>query len=246
MTQIYDEIGQGYSSQRRSDPRIISAIARALGNAETVINVGAGTGSYEPQERVVTAVEPSIAMIRQRLPGSAPVVQATATALPFADAAFDAGLAVLTVHHWDNRPKGLQELSRVVRGPVVILTYDLESSGFWLVQDYFPEMLEIDRQTMPSIEELRDSLGGIAVHPLPIPHDCIDGFLGAYWRRPHMYLDEQVRQSISSFTKIQDVTSGITRLRRDLADGTWQRRYGALLEEPELDMGYRLVVRPPL
>ena len=242
--QIYDHIGEGYAIRRRSDPRIASAITHALGNAESVINVGAGTGSYEPQDRAVIAVEPSLTMIRQRAPGSAPVVQAIAGNLPFADATFDAGLAVLTIHHWDNRHQGLQELVRVVRGRIVILTCDPASSGFWLVEDYFPEILDIDRRILPSIEELRDSLGEITVHPLPIPHDCVDGFLGAYWRRPHMYLDQQVRQAISSFSKLQDVAPGVTRLRRDLANGTWEQRYGMLLQEPQLDLGYRLVVRP--
>ncbi len=242
--QIYDDIGEGYVIQRRPDPRISSAITRALENAETVINVGAGTGSYEPQDRTVIAVEPSLTMIRQRAPGSAPVIQALAGNLPFDDATFDAGLAVLTIHHWDNRHQGLQELVRVVRGRIVIMTYNAASSGFWLVEDYFPEILDIDRHTMPSIEELRDSLGEITVLPVPIPHDCVDGFLGAYWRRPHMYLDERVRQAISSFSKLQDVVPGVTRLQRDLANGTWERLYGRLLKESELDLGYCLVVRP--
>jgi SAM-dependent methyltransferase len=242
--QIYDDIGKEYAIQRHPDPRISSVITHALENAETVINVGAGTGSYEPQDRTVIAVEPSLTMIRQRAPGSAPVIQALAGNLPFDDATFDAGLAVLTIHHWDNRHQGLQELVRVVRGRIVIMTFNPSSRGFWLTEDYFPEILDIDRRILPSMEELRDSLGEIAVHPLPIPHDCVDGFLGAYWRRPHMYLNEQVRQAISSFSKLEDVEPGVTRLQRDLADGTWVQRYGRLFKESQLELGYCLVVRP--
>jgi len=242
--QIYDNIGEGYAIQRRPDPRISAAITHALENAETVINVGAGTGSYEPQDRTVIAVEPSLTMIRQRVPGSAPVIQALASNLPFDDGTFDAGLAVLTIHHWDNRHQGLQELIRVVRGRIVIMTYNPAARGFWLVKDYFPEILDIDRRSLPSMEELRDSLGEITAHPLPIPHDCVDGFLGAYWRRPQMYLDERVRRAISSFSKVQDVGPGVARLQRDLDNGTWERRYGWLLGESQLDLGYCLVVRP--
>jgi SAM-dependent methyltransferase len=242
--QIYDDIGKEYAIQRHPDPRISSVITHALENAETVISVGTGTGSYEPQDRTVIAVEPSLTMIRQRAPGSAPVIQALAGNLPFDGATFDAGLAVLTIHHWDNRQQGLQELVRVVRGRIVIMTFNPSSRGFWLTEDYFPEILDIDRRILPSMEELRDSLGEIAVHPLPIPYDCVDGFLGAYWRRPHMYLNEQVRQAISSFSKLEDVEPGVTRLQRDLADGTWVQRYGRLFKESQLELGYCLVVRP--
>ncbi|MFQ6027377.1 MAG: class I SAM-dependent methyltransferase [Dehalococcoidia bacterium] len=241
--QIYDDIGVGYAIQRRPDPRILSAITHALGDAETVVNVGAGSGSYEPPDRNVIAVEPALTMIRQRTPESAPVIQARAEHLPFADATFDAGLAVLTLHHWENLNQGLRELVRVVQGRIVILTYDPEFSGFWLVQDYFPEIHEIDRQSLPPIDEIRDFLGETNLYPVPIPHDCVDGFLGAYWRRPHMYLDERVRQAISAFSKIQDVASGVARLQRDLANGTWAQRYGRLFKESQLDLGYRLVVR---
>jgi SAM-dependent methyltransferase len=243
LTQIYDRIGEGYAARRRPDPRIASTIANPLENAKTVVNVGAGTGSYEPQDRLVTAVDPSLTMIRQRNPGSASVVQVVAEHLPFDDASFDAGLAVLTLHHWDNRRQGLRELVRVVRGRIVIVTYDPAPSGFWLTDDYFPEIRDIDRRILPTIEELRDSLGDITVKPLPIPHDCVDGFLGAYWRRPHMYLDPNVRRGISAFGKISNAQFGVARLRRDLDNGTWQKRYGNLLEETELDMGYRLVIR---
>jgi len=242
MTQLYDQIGVGYRDFRRPDPRIATAIVRALGQADTVVNVGAGAGSYEPADRSVVAVEPSMTMIRQRRVGSAPAVQASATDLPFRDATFGAALAVLTVHHWPDRARGLDELARVVRGRVVIVTWDPATSGFWLVDDYFPEIVEMDRPIFPSIEELRRASGPIDVLPLPIPHDCVDGFLGAYWRRPHAYLDPGVRGAISTFSKISTLESGLARLRHDLEDGTWTRRYGDLLGRSEIDLGYRLVI----
>ena len=242
MAQLYDAIGIGYHDYRRPDPRIATAIIRALGDAETVVNVGAGTGSYEPVDRALVAVEPSLAMIRQRPTDSAPVVQASATHLPFRDAAFAAALAVLTVHHWPDRARGLTELARVARRRLVIVTWDPAASGFWLVEDYFPEIGEIDRRILPSIEELRGILGDIEVRPLLVPHDCIDGFLGAYWQRPSAYLDAGVRSAISTFSKISDVESGLARLRSDLEDGAWERRYGHLLRQSEIDLGYRLVI----
>jgi SAM-dependent methyltransferase len=242
MPQLYDKIGVGYQTHRRPDPRIAAAITRALDASASVVNVGAGAGSYELVDRAVVAVEPSLAMIRQRPAGSPPVVQASATALPFRAGSFAAALAVLTVHHWPDRARGLAELRRVARERVVILTWDPEAAGFWLVEDYFPTLVAIDREIFPSLAELRRILGPIAVQPLPIPHDCVDGFLGAYWRRPAAYLDPAVRGAISTFTKIGDVDAGLDRLREDLASGRWTRRHGGLLDRSELDLGYRLVV----
>jgi SAM-dependent methyltransferase len=169
-------------------------------------------------------------------------VQASATHLPFRDAVFAGALAVLTVHHWPDRGRGLIELARVARRRVVIVTWDPAAAGFWLVGDYFPAIVEIDRRIFPSLEELARTLGTVEVRPLPVPHDCADGFLGAYWRRPHAYLDPGVRSSISTFSKIGDVESGLARLRRDLEDGTWERRHGYLLGRSEFDLGYRLVI----
>jgi SAM-dependent methyltransferase len=242
MTQLYDTIGVDYGHYRRPDARIAAAIRHALGEMNTIVNVGAGTGSYEPRDRRVIAVEPSLAMIHQRRVGSAPVVQASATHLPFRDAVFAAALAVLTVHHWPDRARGLDELARVARRRLVLLTWDPATTGFWLIEDYFPEIVEIDRQIMPSIEELRRAWGHIEVRPLLIPHDCTDGFLGAYWRRPHAYLDAGVRGAISTFTKLRDLHTGLGRLRADLEDGTWERRYGPSMSQRELDLGYRLVI----
>jgi len=242
VAQLYDAIGRDYRAYRRPDPRLAAAITDALGRAETLVNVGAGAGSYEPADRTVVAVEPSTAMIRQR--GSdTPVVQASATELPFRDGAFAASLAVLTVHHWPDRARGLAELARVAGRRVVVLTWDPAASGFWLVDDYFPEMVAIDRRIFPSLDDFRRALGRIEVRPLPIPHDCTDGFLGAYWRRPAAYLDAGVRGAISTFAKLGEVEGGLARLRADLDDGTWMRRHGDLLGRAELDLGYRLVIR---
>jgi len=242
MTALYDRIGVGYRDFRRPDPRLDLAITRALSRAETVVNVGAGAGSYEPADRSVVAVEPAMTMIRQRRPGSAPVVQASATALPFRDDGFAAALAILTVHHWPDQARGLDELARVARRRIVVVTWDPSTSGFWLVDDYFPEIVELDRPIFPSIEAFKRAFGRVEVHPLPIPHDCVDGFLGAYWRRPHAYLDVGVRGAISTFAKLRDLEPGLHRLRRDLADGTWARRHGDLLDRSEMDLGYRIVI----
>ncbi len=245
MTQLYDEIGVGYRGYRRPDSRIAAAILRALGDAETVVNVGAGAGSYEPVDRAVVAVEPSLAMIRQRRASSAPVVRASATHLPFRDAAFAAALAVLTIHHWPDRARGLAELARVAQRRVAIVTWDPATSGFWLVEDYFPAIVEIDRKIFPSLDDFRRAWGEVEVCPLQVPHDCTDGFLGAYWRRPSAYLDAGVRNSMSTFSKIGAVEPGLARLRRDLDDGTWERRHGHLLSQSELDLGYRIVIVKP-
>lgn len=243
MPQLYDEIGLGYADYRRPDPRIGAAVLAALGEVESVVNVGAGAGSYEPTDRAVLAVEPSLEMVRQRRAGSAPVLRADATSLPFRDDAFAAALAILTVHHWPDRGRGLTELARVARSRVVILTADPASAGsFWLVSDYFPRIGENDRRMLPSMEELRSVLGDVEVRPLMVPHDCADGFLGAYWRRPHAYLDAKVRGAISAFSMIGDLEPGLARLRRDVEDGTWERRHGDLLRQTEADLGYRLVI----
>jgi len=242
MAEIYDAIGEGYGQYRRADPRLAAAIRRAVGEATSVVNVGAGTGSYEPTDCAVLAVEPSLSMIRQRAPGSAPVVRASAVRLPFRDAAFDVSLAVLTIHHWPDRAQGLREVARVARDRCVVVTWDPASSGFWLVDDYFPTLVDLDRTLFPSLEELRQCLGPIEVRPLLIPQDCTDGFLGAYWRRPRAYLDAGVRGAISTFSRIGDPTDGLARLRRDLDGDVWHRRHGHLLERLELDLGYRLIV----
>ncbi|HEX7237305.1 MAG TPA: methyltransferase domain-containing protein [Gammaproteobacteria bacterium] len=238
---LYDRIGIGYSDYRRPDARIAARIDAALGPCRSVLNVGAGTGSYEPTNRVVTAIEPSAAMIRQRPRAAARAIQAGAASLPFVDRAFDASLAILTIHHWPDKARGLAELRRVARERVVILTWDPEHSGFWLIQDYLPQIREIDRRDFPTLREIETSIGPIETESLAIPADCADGFLGAYWRRPAAYLDPRARAAISIFSKL-DATTALARLEADLADGTWRARHGALLALSELDVGYRLVV----
>lgn len=242
MPQLYDRIGVGYRSYRRPDPHIAAAITHALGDLTPIVNVGAGTGSYEPADRPAVAVEPAMTMIRQRQARLTPVVQASATHLPFRDAAFAAALAVLTIHHWPDCMRGLLELARVARHRVVILTYDPAATGFWLVEDYFPAIREIDRQSLPPLDTFQRALGAVDIRPLPIPHDCTDGFLGAYWRRPSAYLDPGVRRAISAFARLPNVDAGLARLRADLADGTWTRRYGHLLQQTAVDLGYRLII----
>ncbi len=238
---LYDTIGHGYRQLRRQDPRIGAQIFRALGSCASVVNVGAGAGSYEPRDRKLVAVEPSRVMIRQRGAGAAPVVQASATQLPFRDESFDASLAILTIHHWPDLERGLQELGRAARRKVVILTCDPSVVGFWLT-DYFPEILEIDRRIMPPLSKLERHLGRISVVDVPIPYDCTDGFLGAYWRRPDAYLSADIRAGISTFFKLRDLEQGLDALRRDLASGAWDSRYGQLRQRSVLDLGYRLVV----
>jgi SAM-dependent methyltransferase len=240
----YDRIGRDYWQTRSADPRLADLISGGLADAKTVLNVGAGTGSYEPSDRLVVAVEPSTVMLSQRSAVAAPAVRAQAEQLPFRDKSFDATMAVLTVHHWTDQIAGLRELSRVARERVVILTWDPSNEGFWLMRDYFPEFLAADRVRLPPIKRLLSFLCDAATICVPIPHDCIDGFLGAYWRRPHAYLDPEIRNGISSFATCVDL-SPLQKLDADLKTGEWRRKYGELLKCEELDIGYRLVVGRP-
>jgi SAM-dependent methyltransferase len=245
----YDASRAAYTATRRTDPRIAAFIERALGDARTVVNVGAGAGSYESREREVTAVEPSATMRAQRPPGAVPAIDAHAEALPFEDASFDAATAILTVHHWHDPARGLAEMRRVARGRVVVLTFDpAESDAFWLVRDYLPEIAAFDRARLPAVSTIDEALGGgCDVERVPIPHDCRDGFLGAYWRRPELYLEPNVRPGISGFDALPEeaLERALARLRNDLASGAWQRRYSGLMSLDELDIGYRLVVSRP-
>jgi SAM-dependent methyltransferase len=240
MRTSYDTIGVNYSDLRKPDVRIETVISNALGSAKTVLNVGAGTGSYEPVDGTVTAIEPSAEMIRQRTALAAPVIQGYAENLPFDDNSFDASMAVLTVHHWTDKEKGLKEMRRVTRGPVVVLTYDPAFRAFWLL-DYFPELVALDEAQMPGITDYERWLGPVEISPVPIPHDCTDGFLSAYWRRPAAYLDPRIRAAMSSFWKVGDVSEALSRLEKDLQSGAWAQRYSHLLDLGQLDCGYRLV-----
>jgi SAM-dependent methyltransferase len=240
--ETYDAIGRLYSTRRQPDPRLAARVHALIGGDSTVLNVGAGTGSYEPVRSGVVAVEPSTVMLSQRPPSAAPAVRAVAEALPFQDQAFDVVLAILTVHHWNDQRRGLEECARVAQDRVVILTWDPGAEGFWLVRDYFPEILAIDRRIFPSMELLSAVFGPIDVQPLPIPGDCVDGFLGAYWLRPEAYLDEEVRAGISTFGRLANIDPQLGHLERDLASGNWERRNAELRHRPDLDVGYRLVI----
>lgn len=240
MVTLYDTIGLNYASLRQPDPRIARQIDAALGNARTVLNVGAGGGSYEPVGRQITAVEPSAKMIQQRPPSNATIIQGSAEDLPFDDKSFDAAMAVLTIHHWSDQERGVKEMRRVTRGKIVFLTYDPSFRGFWLA-DYFPALVTLDEAQMPRMADYETWLGPVVVSPVPIPHDCKDGFLAGYWKRPAAYLDERARAAMSSFWALGEVSEGLGKLEADLKSGLWEQRYSDLLHLEALDCGYRLV-----
>ena len=243
MSAVYDRIGVGYAELRRPDPRFAAAIAAAVGRG-TVVNVGAGAGSYEPAGTVV-AVEPSPVMIAQRPAAAAPVVRAVAEALPLADKACDVALAVLTTHHWSRPRQGLDEMRRVSDRQVV-LTWDqaFTRAHFWFIRDYLPQAA--DREAgLAALARVLEVWPDARVQVVEVPHDCTDGFFAAYWRRPEAFLVPAVRASISGLALLEEslVDEAVTRLADDVADGSWARRYADLLARDSLDCGYRLVVR---
>lgn len=240
-TPLYDSIGRGYARARVPDPRIAARIVEALGDARTVINVGAGTGSYEPDDRVVIALEPSPVMLGQRPAIGAPAVRGVAEALPFASGAFDAALAVLTLHHWRDLAGGITELGRVA-ARTVALTFDTDTYP-WIATDYMPEMISQVDHNFPPIDELVAMLDA-SVAIVPVPQDCTDGFTGAYWARPEAYLDPDVRAGMSQMQTMDQalVESRMERLAEDLASGAWDERHGHLRSLDEFDLGYRLLV----
>jgi SAM-dependent methyltransferase len=238
---LYDHIGVGYSRRRIPDPRIAEQIHSALKGSNVVANVGAGTGSYEPAHCTVIAVEPSLKMIEQRPPGPQMVLQAVAEAIPLRSRSVDAAMAILTIHHWNNWRFGLRELRRISSGRVVIFTWDPAQAGFWLTDRYFPDILEKDRLIFPSIEQISQELRSPEVTEVTIPHDCTDGFLGAYWRRPESYLDPETRSAISAFAGLPGLEDGVTLLESELQDGTWSSMFGHLRSRQEFDLGYRLI-----
>lgn len=242
MSARYDVIGRSYATKRQPDARIAARIDAALGSARSVLNVGAGTGSYEPRERRVLAVEPSTVMIDQRPAVAAPVIRAVAEALPVADRSFDAALAVLSVHHWSDIGMGLGELRRVAPRQV-ILTWDPRvSAGYWLVAEYLPEIVALEGTWNP-IAAVREQLDVETVEPVLVPADCTDGFLAAYWQRPSAYLERDVRAAISGLALLDPavVAAAMQRLESDLDTGEWHDRHRDLLALDELDAGYRLV-----
>ncbi|MFF9625005.1 methyltransferase domain-containing protein [Streptomyces griseosporeus] len=243
--QLYDSIGSAYPATRRTEPRIAARIWEALGDARTVLNVGAGTGSYEPPDREVTAVEPSAVMRAQRPAGAAPCVAASAESLPFEDGSFDAAMAVSTVHHWPDPVAGLREMRRVARR-VVVFTYDASSPGwlqrFWLTRDYLPEFAGL-LTGWPSLADLTQAIEGRA-EPVLIPWDCADGFFEAHWRRPEAYLDDRVRRAVSVWTRVgpEAERRAVDALRDDLASGRWAERNRDLLALDAAELGLRLLV----
>lgn len=240
----YDSIGRSYALTRQPDPRIASAIRAALGDAKRVINIGAGTGSYEPRDLDVLAVEPSTTMIAQRHPDAAPAVLGTAEALPVADQSFDAAMAILTVHHWHDRSAAFAEIRRVARKRAVVFAC-LPGQRFWL-HDYFPGIAVLDA-ALPSLEEY-ESLGRLTRTVVPIPDDCRDGFLAAYWRRPWAYLNPSVRANMSAFPLMSpgEVEEGVARLAADLSSGRWLRCYDKELPQGQIDLGYRIIRAEPI
>jgi SAM-dependent methyltransferase len=244
----YDTHGGGYALRRRPDPRIAALVHAAFGDARTVLNVGAGAGSYEPDDRYVIAVEPSAAMRAQRPATAVPAIDATAEALPFDDGAFDAALASITVHQWSDSAKGLAELRRVTRGPVVVLTFDSDALDTLWLADYVPELITAEQRRYPPIDRIAAAIGRTAdVRPVPIPIDCVDGFTEAYYARPDMFLKPEVRaaQSAWGFVEEPAITRSVQRLRDDLASGAWDEKYGALRTQPEFVGALRLIVGHP-
>jgi SAM-dependent methyltransferase len=245
----YDDIGGGYEATRAEDPRLAAPIWEALGDARTVLNVGAGTGHYEPRDREVIALEPSEVMIAQRPNDAAPVIHASVEAIPLGDNSFDAAMTVLSDHHWTDRAKGIQEMCRVARRRVLLVNVDPRLfADFWFAREYLPEFFDLveNRYLQPGAwqAELERELGDIRLIPVPIPHDCVDGFFGAWWRRPEAFLDPRVRAGISVFARVapEHVERAIAALRADLDSGAWQERHRDLLDLEELDLGYRIVV----
>jgi SAM-dependent methyltransferase len=241
---VYDTIGHGYRPVRQPDPRIAARIEAALGDSQTVVNVGAGSGSYEPHDRWVIAVEPSTVMIAQRPACAAPVIQSAAEQMPLADHCVDAALAVLTVHHWHDLEAGVEQMVRVASKRIVIVTMDVPTfAQLWILDDYLPQLLGQHADRFPTIERLCGLLPNATSEPLPVPSDCSDRFLAALWARPHELLDPAIRAATSPWHDLpaDTVELALARLRRDLEDGSWERRHGDLLRQSELDVGLRLV-----
>ncbi|WP_299770936.1 class I SAM-dependent methyltransferase [uncultured Pseudoteredinibacter sp.] len=242
MTEIYDQIGVQYRQGRMSDPAIDGFIQGHADINSRTLNIGAGTGSYESSFEELIALEPSWKMIQQRAPSAHPAIQAYAEALPFGDNSFKQCLTVLSIHHWQNRTLALEEIKRVTERRFIALSWNPDATPYWLLQDYFPELYAIDRSIFPKIDELETHFPNIQIYPLAIPANCQDGFTAAYWARPEAYLDDKIRQNMSSFSKIENVDKGLKKLAEDLSSGQWNRKYASLLEQSHLDVGYFLAV----
>jgi SAM-dependent methyltransferase len=244
----YERHGKGYAVQRRTDPRIAALVHAALGDARTILNVGAGAGSYEPSDRHVIAIEPSAAMRAQRPRHLAPAIHGFAEALPLDDQSVDATLASITVHQWSDRAKGLGELRRVTRGPIVMLTFDGDAlDRFWLAE-YVPELIAAERRRYPPIGSLCESLGGATeVQIISVPIDCVDGFTEAFYARPERFLDDTVRkaQSAWGFVAPEAQTRFVAQLSEELKSGAWDAKHGHWREQPTFEGSLRLIVSQP-
>jgi SAM-dependent methyltransferase len=244
----YELHGRTYASHRRADPRIAARVHAALGDARTVVNVGAGAGSYEPEDRWLLAVEPSSTMRAQRAPGAAPAIDAHAESLPLDDDSVDAAMACVTIHHWDPLEAGLAELRRVARGPVVVFTFDLDALPEWQLR-FLAEGIELERPRFRSVEEVASALGGrTRIERVPTPGDCSDGFFEAFWSRPEALLDPEVRAAQSMWALLGDGVEEriVTRLSDALASGEWDARYGELRGRDSFDGSLRLIVSEPV
>jgi len=246
----YDKLGQKYSGYRQTDPRIAEYVYDALKDAKTILNVGAGAGSYEPPDKYVVAVEPSIVMRSQRIQnGKLPAINAKADNLPFDDNSFDASMAMVTIHHWPDIDKGLKELRRVTKGQVVIMSFDPEKlDNFWNV-NYFPELIEVEKARYPTIEFIKNSLGGnCEVVSIPIPIDCVDGFQEAFYGRPEAFLEKEVRlsQSAWGFLPVGLEDKLVQSLQDDLTSGEWDKKYGHYRTQPTFTCALRLVISKPI
>jgi SAM-dependent methyltransferase len=243
----YETLGLGYVQTRQAEPALMAQIEAALGNAVSVVNVGAGTGSYESAHRRVVAVEPAEAMIRQRSPLAAPCVRSGAESLPFADRSVDACTAFFTVHHWQDKLAGLREMRRIARGTVVIVTFlpgAIADEKRWLAHDYFPEIAAFDDRVFLPLQAYQEALGLCEVQPFLIPRNCTDGFLDAFWARPEAYLQPEVRSAMSAFRLIDPgaVERGLALLREDLQSGQWDKKHGELRRQATYDAGLRLLM----
>jgi SAM-dependent methyltransferase len=241
---VYDTIGRDYTANRRADPRWEAVVAAHLGDAQRIVNVGAGTGSYEPPGRQVVAVEPSSVMLAQRPAGAAPAVRASASRLPLRPGWAEVVIAILTVHHWDDWAGGLAELCRVAPRRIVLAIDFARHADFWLLREYLPEVRAHTLRCAPSADTVADVIGATTCLELPVPHDLKDGVMGAYWSRPEAYLDPTVRLNNSgmALTDPTSVERGIARLRADLSSGAWRERHADLERLESIDLGFRLLV----
>lgn len=243
----YSDAGLTYASVRQADPRLAARIHCALGPARTVLNVGAGTGNYEPVDRHVIALEPAAAMRAARSAALPPAINGSADAIPLDDCAVDAAMTVLSVHQWTSLREGLSEMRRVTRGPVVVVTFDPAALRGWWLNDYCPEVWDVEARRFPPLDSIADGLGGACrIEPVPVPADCTDGFAEAFFARPEAFLNPAVlrAQSAWGFVAPEVIARFQGELRASLASGDWDRAHGHWRQRPALDGAIRLVISP--